>query len=621
LVPLPHILNAPTITVAGNYGQTTDMIFEYQNNGTAPIDIVFGFEDKYLTNCTINPAYTVNYKTYAVAATQPLPGNIITPLITGIGNIKTIPALQNLYILQNVNIIGCFTNCPNDRKVELKWRCANNLQNYQFCSECQQEYVTQFVFSTEVPAFTVERIAPVLSDAEYNTQCFGDELEWEVKVTNTSQYTTLPNIRVHLQSASYGPAGLSIIYDNSVIQYAAGTNCPNCSFTKTPSLGNTSSACYNGSGLGNSYGAYDIDIGGMKHGEYLTFKFKTYKCCNPITALLGVNKSFNHWMVSSKATTICNTFINNPTPAASGNDLALSAAGNISSHLNTSDDIDLNLSFNPSYPSDFTVNTAQYSYMYSNPSTTNQKIEFGGMFGDNFDKQVLGYTAANPHVTGILKAQVNCGKGLVVCSPADITMEFTTGGGTVILTPIGYYFPNLPLTSSATNPNGCPSCVASNYNFYYSLTAIDAMGTTAIDDFYTTAKYKFNLTPCCSADPVTDYDVTFSLLPNTSCFNYTLPTGGADLVCTDAGIPGNGCCWLPLSKDGWHVNIHCPGCRAPGIIVDDYRMRRNSFGFPDVTNDRVADNTTEITLQPLVPTKHLLHLIRLTEMHLCMETS
>jgi len=90
-------------------------------------------------------------------------------------------------------------------------------------AECQQQYISQFTFATEIPSFTVERVTPALSDAEYNTQCFGDTREWEVKVPNTCQETTLPNIRVHLQSGSYGTAGLSVIYENTIKQEASQT--------------------------------------------------------------------------------------------------------------------------------------------------------------------------------------------------------------------------------------------------------------------------------------------------------------------------------------------------------------------------------------------------------------
>jgi hypothetical protein len=44
-----------------------------------------------------------------------------------------------------------------------------------------------------------------------------------------------------------------------------------------------------------------------------------------------------------------------------------------------------------------------------------------------------------------------------------------------------------------------------------------------------------------------------------------------------------------LGKKGFHKNIHCPGCKAPGIVVDKYDMYRNSFGFEDAGNDEMAD--------------------------------
>lgn len=595
IVPIPHLLNAPTITVPGNNGQTSDMIFIYQNNGYSDINLVFSFEDLYKSICGTNSAYTTNGP--IMYGTGSIP-TYTTALVPGIQNTATIIAGQYLYIKQTIAMDKCNTNCPNDRKVKFVWQCANNLQNYQFCDECQQEYVTQFVFSSETPSFTVERISPLLNDVIFNTQCFNDEQDWQIKVTNTSPNTTLPYVKIRLKNESYGIAGLVVIYHNSIGQDPdpVNTNCPSCSLNIISSNNNTNSACHGGPSGGISYGTYDIEIlGGIKPGEYITFIFKTIKCCNSSTSLIGVNKAFNHWKVVSSARTICNNYIG-PSPSVSGNDLSLSAlVGNISTHFATGTDINLGTSFVSSYPWDYIVPTNQGIFYSSN--TTNQTIEFTGMFGDDFDKQIFGYTTSNPNTSGILKAKIHCEKGLVVCDDDNISLEYTQSGtGLQVAVPLlWYYSPNGAGSPSPVNPNACPSCIESDYSFYYLLSDIEDGIPSNIDDFFASAKFNFNLTPCCEAEPVTDYDVTFSILPNSNCFNYTL-TSGSDLTCIDNNsTPGEGCCWLPLNKEGYHINVHCPGCRAPGIIVDDYRIRRNSFGFPDVTNNRVADNTTTIT--------------------------
>ncbi len=592
LVPIPHILNAPAISVAGNNGQTSNMEFAYQNNGSAAIDIVFSFEDLYKSICGANSAYTINNIMYGIG-TSPVYTDILLP---GLTNMETIPFGQTLYIRQNITVNKCYTNCPNDRKVKFTWQCGNNLQNFQFCEECQQEYITQFTFNTEIPSFTVERMLPLVDDVNFNTQCFSTEREWKVKVTNTSLYTTLPSIKLQLNNAAYGIAGLTVIYENSIVQDA--TTCNTCSFTVTPSVDNPNSACYNDALLGNSYGSYDIDItGGIKANEHVILKFKTYKCCNPNTGFGP--KGFNQWTVLSKAKTICNTFLN-PTPLPGNVNLALSAAGNVSTHYDSGTDLDLSVGFTPSYPLDFTVETTSglnYSLFVSS-----QVMDFSGMFGDSYDKQMFGYTATNPNTSGLIKAQIHCELGLVVCQENDISLQYTssTTGLQVTVPMLGYYSTNGSNISSTSNPIGCPDCEVADYNFYYSLSDIENGNPSNIDDFFATAQFYFNLTPCCAAEAVTDYNVTFSILANSDCFDYTLPTASSDLTCSDNTVTaGNGCCWLPLSGAGYHINVHCPGCRAPGIIVDDYRIQRNSFGFPDAGNDRVADNTNQLTLVTL----------------------
>jgi hypothetical protein len=49
------------------------------------------------------------------------------------------------------------------------------------------------------------------------------------------------------------------------------------------------------------------------------------------------------------------------------------------------------------------------------------------------------------------------------------------------------------------------------------------------------------------------------------------------------------CCWLPLSSKGDAIQVHCPGCEHPGIIVDGYKLERLNYGLEDGNNDRIAD--------------------------------
>jgi len=56
-------------------------------------------------------------------------------------------------------------------------------------------------------------------------------------------------------------------------------------------------------------------------------------------------------------------------------------------------------------------------------------------------------------------------------------------------------------------------------------------------------------------------------------------------------------CWIPMSSVGGAINVHCPGCQAPGIIVDGFTLERNindpgSFGYIDTNDNGLIDNVS-----------------------------
>ena len=64
---------------------------------------------------------------------------------------------------------------------------------------------------------------------------------------------------------------------------------------------------------------------------------------------------------------------------------------------------------------------------------------------------------------------------------------------------------------------------------------------------------------------------------------------------------------MPLSETGNEVNVHCPGCTTPGIIVDNYSLIRsydagtNSYGLQDTDDNGRADGVQNIRklIQPI----------------------
>jgi hypothetical protein len=129
------------------------------------------------------------------------------------------------------------------------------------------------------------------------------------------------------------------------------------------------------------------------------------------------------------------------------------------------------------------------------------------------------------------------------------------------------------------------ACIESEYNFYFKMSDL-----TVDPNLYFTnnSKFHFNLLQCCNALPQTDYSIKFSLLLDEGCANFT-PNSNFSTPPACSPTNGGSCCWLPLNKEEKFINVHCPGCKAPGIIVDNFTLLRTTFGFEDANNDGKAD--------------------------------
>lgn len=642
LIDIVSTNNTNGAVVGGNYGQTDNIVYQYLNSGFAAITIDLQFSDKFY--CSVSPTYQIN--TFVVKIVQAGGGSTIIATINGPGaafnlNGVTIGPQEVLQIEENISILNCTSNinssCSNKpQKGELKWKCHSapptQLPNQTFCNECLNVYQTPFIFTYDNPSFNVELINTTPAGAQMSDRsCFNEEVMWRARVKNISAYSTLPFINLHFENPYYGNNALTIIYPSYLNNpgtsdfHCAGGNCPS-SFTAVYNnfnanfQGNTP-ACYAGSGTNNnSLRSFDFTINEIPAGGYVEFEFKTYKCCGTNTTI-NQSKWFNQWTVLSTGQAKCGSQIS--VSSSGNNDLAINILNGISQHSDAgsgnTDDLNLLLQFPASSTSDLNVppKIPPQNYSYGILEKLNQSVFMTGMFGDNADKQALGYHSGSPLIKSILEIKIHCDKGLlidqlhpqsnfspIIYNPYEIQLSYQSGipvPSTYNVQPITYHvlettsgnylYPN---TSNFT-PGLCPGsncqyyadCEGGDYYFYYDLSLIPS---NHIDDFFLNGKFNFTLLPCCTAaEGNSNYSITFNLLLNhqgnagTACNTFVLPA-----------IPGdapscNGCCWMPMSEVHGFINVHCPGCRAPGVIVDFYQMRRNSFGLKDEADDRLAD--------------------------------
>ncbi len=603
-VPIPFITDAivPNISQAvhvnGNSGQTSEMFFEYKNEGFDEITVDFTFADDYLNNCA-TPGYVSTGMYYDVSTTQPAIINLpMTSLGGGIygKNSIPVPAQSSIYIRQSINVNGCTDNntCVPHRMGIFNWKCSNSVNS---CQVCQKTYTTPFVFDHDQPGFTVEYAN---NDAlnQYDPACLGTESNWSIRVKNISPLSTISQITLKFNNTAFATS-LSTVRTNQfpiVPSHNACTGC-NTTFSAPIPAPGAPNPCNQ---TGTQADDFIITISNLRPQEYYEFPLKIAKCCvqeytsydpNPIIYnadwenMLLQNKPFNQWTVISEGVVCGNSF----DESTSLNNLSQNINGGISSHSNTNNtDVDLKVGF-AAVGADIDVPPHISGVTYRYGARTTQKMDFNSIFGDSFDKQVFGYDGTNQPAGSILRASIHCDKGLIIDDMgSDVTLTYTTAANPLVPITVSFtaFSLNLP---KPTNDNGggdalapYPDCEAGDYDFYYVVPANN------IDDFFSRASFQFTMTSCCTAADVSKYEVKFSVLPEAICQNFQ---GGVPAFNVDPLTLNNAhsFCWLPLAKKGFLFNVHCPGCRAPGIIVDYYEMFRNSFGFLDANNDRMAD--------------------------------
>jgi hypothetical protein len=575
----PHIIDGITsgfIPFDTYYGQDLDMTFKYHNNGDGGVNMAIKFEDLYKDACGIIPeatGYTFVSLSYAAApfGFTPPPASF-TPFSLGIVKPNVfVDAGEVLHILYIVNMNECRECDDEAREVKFTWKCSD-APNNDFCPSCMEEIVTQFELLHKDPIFTVKRNTPTYNIASYDNSCPGETEEWEIEVENTGN-ATINELNLSLFNSAF-PNNLTVISEASVTY----TNCVGCTLNVTPQKGPSTCNKY-----ADEISSYNFQIENMEPGQIFKFKFETYRCCTDKPILFGAPKIYNNWQIAAACTTECNKTVGASSLPNTQDNAGAFGLGHISSGAVIDQKIDP--PFNPGvthltyFPTPTDI-VAPFSQQYH--------IQVNGFFGSPTSMQLLGHNSSvpptdPPKLSGIIRAVIECETGLIVddlANDAFFELRFKDLSiPPVFWTPFAYHEGNVNATQNER-------CEKDEYYFYFDLEDVPAALRLA---FLDTSRFVFRLTPCCGANAEpTNYNVSFSLMMNKDdCFSMSIPTPPAEPVCTTT-IPGS-CCWLPLSSAGYHVNVHCPGCKAPGAIVDNYYLRRTSYGYEDTNNNKFAD--------------------------------
>jgi hypothetical protein len=598
-----QIINISTLFNSGS--QNWD--FTYRNTGSTNVSInIAHFQTTPCTSYVLDGANPILWEVTG----NPIPSNptnIYTPTTP-----INIQAGQYLHIRQKVKITGCILDCNGTSPattptVNFLWKCAN-LISPPGCSSCQETYSRQLQFTDGVSSYKITRLVePTDPIALHNTECQGETTTWTFEVTNTGT-NDLPEIKVNFNNLFPNTFSLAEINSISVTDF---TSCSGTCHVIVPptSLPNTYPLGTCGPLPSNTFtDAFSLSISNLPVGETSTISFNVKNLASDDgNIFFNAAKYYNQWQIQSECTTKCDLVIN-PDYTNSVVGLSNGISGYSTSNNTPGDDLNLASSFSGPlhttvYPPIFPPPVTSYFP----PSPIYNKMCFSNIFGNIDDQQAFGFSGGATEISGFLKLEINLDQGLTILNPMDISFAFP-GTSPVQIFPI--YAENLanPFQNYNTTPTGIvhlvdnipvaefpqlttgDDCIIDRVcTLYYRLSDLDIILPPGLTrkDLFTQGCLILGFTPCCnSGSQPSYYTIKISALPNESCFTFssnTFTANGSALLC-----------WLPLKETIGHTFVHCPGCVAPGIIIDDYSISRTSLGFPDITNDGLADNTTSI---------------------------
>lgn len=546
-------------------------------------------------------------------------------------------SLQTLTIHVNIYITGCINGCdPDYFTADLDYLCSNYYLNndIDYCAQqeaCPRTVPQTFTLPDDFPntgELSVERLWPQnLWQAEAE-QCFGDNLIWMYKITNTGS-TVIHDATFVLRDEANGLSFAKVCTTgamNPTLSIVSG--CPNCGtpqYTYTMSSTPEANACTPcGTGVDNvqvcTVTLQGINPGeGIEPGAVLVFSFGTNLCCNTDEALLNNAKFINQWTFSVGAADECGlgtidvvpvdntvpTLVSDQHPwhgfAMTPNNVIASRGVSYYFDDNAySASADLN-QYLPFIPTAFNI--------YGNPpsqvpvSVPMDHFTPAGTGDSDFNLFFHTYPySGSPMPSGILKVVIEMDVGLNLVdygNPTNaIRINHSNGDPNFVLHPMLCMAYDQDIGSSIYPCADQPGYHAKSYEYYFDLGDPIQIPWLAsyytqtplfiLNQFFQHGVVKFTMEGSCDAcQPMAGYRVKTYLAPkrwSSSVCGQQQCSGGM-LVST-----GDPLCWIPLAKTSWPMFVHCAGCMTPGIILTNDVIRRTTFGFEDLNNDGVITN-------------------------------
>jgi hypothetical protein len=553
---VPIIRNSFTFQQFGiSYLDSSYFEFRYENKSDLPANISFHFVPGDTTVCS--HATTLGYA-FADSA-----NNNFQSFNTANFTNAFIPPHTYLYVRHYATLTNCMDSICTDT-AKLYWQCnyPANTSNI-FCASCLN--VTDAVYQVqniENPILEIQSISPQ-NNYYNNFNCFNDTanmLQWDYRIVHAaSSIGTADTFSVTLEPHIALSDNWLALIPESEIQVTV--NCQQCTVETDSVISAVPLLCNNY--INDAIARYTIHGLNFKHDDTIYFHVKVFRCAVENDAvLLNQGKYLNQYKLNTYAQGIC-PLKNNSTTAYLSKELE--------QYVGTPN-INQNVVCFPA------TNNLNVPSQQTFGDTLRLALELNGLQAQNIplEYQHLACGDTNPPYNckpkGLIRIRVALETGLVIMNPAS--QVFISGIYNllpVVLTPVSYH---------DSVPDSV--CMAGNYYFYFN-------ATDTLLYLLTYGKLFCTVRACCPAEVNdTHLQIAFHLLPNPdSCFTVTFNSNHI----TPPTISNSNAAFIPLSSFEFDFDIHCPGCLAPGLIVDRYRLKRTSFGLKDSDNDGIADSS------------------------------
>ncbi|MBK8846082.1 MAG: DUF11 domain-containing protein [Bacteroidetes bacterium] len=470
----------------------------------------------------------------------------------------TIGQNDTLIIREHILRDTCL-NSPCDNNFIFSYHCNNWLVDSSiFCSNCIKVDTSQYrITSCDVPKLNLVNLH---NSNLYNQEfsCFNrNKVQWQYRLTHDSTSVgSIAKLLINLHNGFQDITGPLLPTRLSLMPLSdIALDCRGCTIDSVRTRINTNSFCQDSvNDNAEFYYAYLYDFDKL---DTVFINFTTYRCAAEVdTALINSDKILNDRLLGYEIYSPCD-FVTRPPLLG----LDVNVEGVVQFR-----DLSYRYNFIP------LINNLQVDTNGVGDSTAMEMLMFKSPYNNGVyqylgvDGTITNIDSMNPQ--GWLRMQLNCVQGIKPAHDSTYIVRVISDTSSMVIYPSFYY------------SNAYDSCANNQSNYYFALTPniLHAL----ID-----GKIKTILYACCDIKPGSQKaSMSLHILPNPdSCFTL-LPT---DTI-TPPILSDTLQAYIPLVGVEQAYHVHCPGCKAPGIIVDDYKLRRTNLGLRDSDNNGVADS-------------------------------